>query len=123
MAPSTSFALTFNLRSILEKEKLNGTNFIDWFRNLWIVLKQENKEYVLEGPCPEEPNADATCTEKNAYEKHCNDAVDVHCLMLATMNSELPKQYETTDAYNMIVGLKGMFQVQARAERFNTSKA
>nr|ADB85411.1 putative retrotransposon protein [Phyllostachys edulis] len=39
------------------------------------------------------------------------------------MNFELQKQYETTDAYNMIMGLKGMFQDQARAERFNTSKA
>uniref|UniRef100_A0A0A9HJH4 Uncharacterized protein n=1 Tax=Arundo donax TaxID=35708 RepID=A0A0A9HJH4_ARUDO len=31
---------TFNLRSIREKEKLNATNFIDWYRNLRIVLKQ-----------------------------------------------------------------------------------
>ena len=38
MAPTTTSAPTFNLRSILEKEKLNGTNFIDWFRNLRIVL-------------------------------------------------------------------------------------
>ena len=52
-----------------------------------------------------------------------HEVVDVHCLMLATMNSELQKQYETTDAYNMIVSLKGMFQDQPRAERFNTSKA
>jgi hypothetical protein len=29
----------FNLRSLLEKEKLNGANFIDWYRNLRIVLK------------------------------------------------------------------------------------
>ena len=89
MAPTTSSAPTFNLRSVLDKEKLNGTNFIDWFRNLRIVLKQEKKEYVLESPYPEEPSADATRAEKNAYEKHCNDTVDVHCLMLATMNSEL----------------------------------
>ena len=109
MAPTASSAPTFNLRSILEREKLNGTNFIDWFRNLRIVLKQEKKEYILEGPYPEEPSADAPRAKKNAYEKHCNEAVDVHCLMLATMNSELQKQYETTDAYNMIVSLKGMF--------------
>jgi hypothetical protein len=38
----------FNLRSILEKEKLNGTNFIDWYRNRRIVLRQEKKEYVLD---------------------------------------------------------------------------
>ena len=44
-----------NLRSILEKEKLNGTNFVDWNRNLRIVLRQEKKEYVLETPYPDEP--------------------------------------------------------------------
>ena len=36
---------TFTLRSVLEKEKLNGTNFLDWSRNLRIVLKQERKMY------------------------------------------------------------------------------
>ena len=39
---------TMSLRSVLEKDKLTGTNFLDWFRNLRIVLKQERKLYVLE---------------------------------------------------------------------------
>ena len=38
------------LRSILEKEKLNGSNFLDWHRNLRIVLKHDNKLYALEEP-------------------------------------------------------------------------
>jgi hypothetical protein len=46
---------SFNLRSILEKEKLNGTNFVDWNQNLRIVLRQEKKEYVLDMPYPDEP--------------------------------------------------------------------
>jgi hypothetical protein len=37
----------FNLRSLLEKEKLNGANFMDWYHNLRIVLRQEKIEYVL----------------------------------------------------------------------------
>ena len=41
---------TISLRSLLEKEKLNGTNFLDWFRNLRMVLKQERKEFVIEEP-------------------------------------------------------------------------
>ena len=44
---------SFNIRSILEKEKLNGKNFLDWQRNLQIVLMQEEKEYVLEEAMPE----------------------------------------------------------------------
>ncbi|KAI5392780.1 hypothetical protein KIW84_060086 [Lathyrus oleraceus] len=42
------------LRSILDKEKLSGTNFLDWHRNLRIVLKHDKKLYVLEKPVPEE---------------------------------------------------------------------
>ena len=59
----------FNLRSVLEKEKLNGTNFIDWYRNLRIVLGQEKKEYVLEQPYPDDPPDNATAADRRAYEK------------------------------------------------------
>src|SRR5579859_7196555 len=100
MAPKVAPNAGFNLRSILEKEKLSGTNFIDWYRNLRIVLKQEKKEYVLEEPCPDEPEANASTADRKAYEKHCDDDVDVSCLILATMSSELQKQYEDSDAYN-----------------------
>src|SRR5579859_7639577 len=122
MAPKIAPNAGFNLRSILEKEKLSGTNFIDWYRNLRIVLKQEKKEYVLEEPCPDEPGANASAADRKAYEKHYDDDVDVSCLMLATMSPELQKQYEDSDAYNMITGLRGMFENQARVERYNTSK-
>ncbi|KAL6856856.1 hypothetical protein ACP4OV_018238 [Aristida adscensionis] len=61
--------------------------------------------------------------KKEVYEKHCNDSLDVSCLMLATMSSDLQKQYEHTDAHTMIEGLRGMFQNQARTERFNISKS
>ena len=43
--------------------------------------------------------------------------------MLACVNSELQKQFESTNPYDMIVGLHGMFENQARVDRFNTSKA
>ena len=74
---------TFTLRSVLEKEKLNGTNFLDWSRNLRIVLKQERKMYVLDNEIPDEPPANnAPRAERDAYSKHLNDYVDVTCLML-----------------------------------------
>jgi hypothetical protein len=37
---SASNASAFNLRSLLEKENLNVANFIDWYRNLRIILRQ-----------------------------------------------------------------------------------
>ncbi|KAJ8764898.1 hypothetical protein K2173_010363 [Erythroxylum novogranatense] len=97
-----------SMRSILEKEKLSGTNFLDWYRNLRIVLKQERKLYVLEEPIPEEPPTIAPKAQKDAYTKHINDSTDVSCLMLA---------------YDMLAQLKAMFQEQARQERFKTTKA
>jgi len=113
----------FNLQSILDKEKFFGTIFTNWYRNLRIGLKQEKKECVLEQPYPENLADGATAAECRAHEKHCNDSLEVGCLMLATMSPELQKQYEDSDAYNMIEGLKGMFESQARVERYNTLKA
>jgi len=73
-----SSASNFNLRSILDREKLNRTNFVDWNQNLRIVLKQEKKEYVLDTPYPEEPqNVAHTTSAYCAYVKHTDDAVDV----------------------------------------------
>ncbi|MEX5533334.1 hypothetical protein, partial [Pseudomonas syringae] len=91
---------------ILEKEKLSGTNFLDWYRNLRIVLKQEKKQHVLEEALPEPPAEEAPAREKTAFKKLQDDAIDVSCLMLVSMNSELQKQHENMEAYDMIVHLK-----------------
>ncbi|KAK8689920.1 hypothetical protein V6N13_088627 [Hibiscus sabdariffa] len=114
---------TISLRSLLEKEKLNGINFLDWFRNLRIVLKQEMKEYVIEEHVPDEPVANAPRADKDKFKKHMDDMVDVGCLMLATMDSELQKQHENMVAYEMIQNLKEIYEGQACQERYETSKA
>ena len=88
----------FNLRSILDKEKLNGANFIDWYRNLRIILRNEKREYVLEKPYPDDIPKGANVAARRAYEKYCNDSLEVSCLMLATMSSGLQKHYENADA-------------------------
>ncbi len=119
----------FTLRSAIEKDsaKLTGPNFLDWYRNLRIILKQEKKEYVLEKPVPEKPKADTdgkiSAAEQAVYDKHVNDDLDVTCLMLTIMNSELQKQLEKLSAYDIIGQLRELFQVQARTERYETSKA
>ncbi|KAK8683879.1 hypothetical protein V6N13_039925 [Hibiscus sabdariffa] len=112
-----------SLRSLLEKEKLNGINFLDWFRNLRIVLKQERKEHVIEKPVPKDPGAYAPTADKDIFKKYMDDMVDVGCLMLATMTPELQKQHEDMVAYKMIQNLKEIYEGQARQERYETSKA
>ncbi|KAK8585384.1 hypothetical protein V6N13_076258 [Hibiscus sabdariffa] len=114
---------TISLRSLLEKEKLNGIIFLDWFRNLRIVLKQERKEYVIEEDVPIDPGANASRVDKDKYKKHMDDMLDVGCLMLATMTPELQKQHEDMVAYEMIQNLKDIYEGQAHQERYETSKA
>ncbi|XP_050920075.1 uncharacterized protein LOC127137682, partial [Lathyrus oleraceus] len=75
------------------KEKLSGTNFLDWHRNLRIVLKHDKKLYVLETPVPEEEPP------------------------------KFQKQHENMAAFDMIEHLKMLYQEQARHERFEVSKA
>jgi len=114
----------FTLRSILEKDKLNGTNYVDWICNLRIVLRAEKKEDILDTPLPVEPTDNAPAAEKNAYKKACDADLEVSCLMLACMEPDLQMQFDNNHAaYDMIVALNDMFQTQARTERFNVSKA
>ncbi|KAD7477199.1 hypothetical protein E3N88_00335 [Mikania micrantha] len=112
---------SFALKSILEKDKLNNTNFLEWDRNLKIVLKFAKKHYVLEGPVPNEPKGNTT-TACKAWDKHNEDAIEVDCLMQATMSSDLQKNMEDMIAFDMIQQLTGMFQKQARQERYDTMK-
>ena len=98
----------FALKSILEKDKLNGTNFTTWYRNLRIVLKHDKKEHVLEDPLPEEPADNASATTKNAYQKLVDESNEIICLMLACMEPDLQQHFEDVGAYDMIESLKSM---------------
>ena len=102
---------TFSLRSSLEKDKLNGSNFLEWYRNLRIVLRQEDKDYVLTRVLPERPRSNASITDKNAWDKHSSDVNEVCCLMLATMSPELQMQYGSVlSPIEMMTNLKALFQ-------------
>ncbi len=48
-----------SLRSVLETNKLAGPNFLDWHRNLRLVLRQEKIEYVLDTPILDTPESDS----------------------------------------------------------------
>jgi hypothetical protein len=95
---------------VLGKEKLNGANFIDWYHNLRIVLRNEKREYVLEQPYPDDLLDGAPTVVRRAYEKHSNDSLEVSYLMLATISSNLQKHYENVDAHTMIEELREMFE-------------
>ena len=86
MSPSN-----INLRSILEANKLTGANYIDWLRNLKIVLRREKLGYVMEKSVPPTPTGNASTAEHEAYLKHTEDMDVACCIMLASMTPELQK--------------------------------
>ena len=104
----------FALKSILEKDKLNGTNYTTWYRNLRIVLKHDKKEHVLEDPLPEEAAENASATTKNVHQKLVDESNEISYLMLACMEPDLQHHFKNIEAFDMIESLKSMFQVQAR---------
>ena len=77
---------------------------------------------MLDDPLPEPPADGASRATRDAHEKHLDDTLNVRCLIMLSMSPELQKQHENIDAYDMITSLKGMFENQARIERFKTSK-
>ena len=115
---------SFPLIAILEKEKLHesGTNFVDWFRNVRIVLRGTKKEYVLDATLGAPPLDDATEEAERLFQQHSDDYITVQCALLAAMEPELQKRFETWGPYETINELKYLFQQQARAERFEISQ-
>ena len=47
------------LVTILNQNKLTGSNYVDWKRNLDIILTAEEHKYVLTQPYPSFPSLDA----------------------------------------------------------------
>ena len=52
------------LVAILIQNKLTRSNYVDWKRNLDIILTVEEHKYVLSQPCPNFPSLDAPLEEK-----------------------------------------------------------
>ena len=108
---------TFQLSSVLEQNKLDGTNFNDWFRNLKIVLKQQKKDYVLQAALGDAPPDDASLASQQEYQRRVNDSNEVSCLMLISMTPELQRRLEDWTAFEMIEELRNMYQEPTRVEK------
>ncbi|GKB17004.1 retrotransposon protein, putative, ty1-copia subclass [Tanacetum coccineum] len=93
-----------SIRSILEKEKLNGSNFLDWYRNLRIILRNEQKLHHLEEALPEAPLATATAAVRNAYTRRVTEQQEVACLMLQQAEQELFETVKVFHAYKQEEG-------------------
>ena len=61
------------LATILEQNKLTGPNFVDWLRNLKIVLQSEKRAYVLDIAPSSVPPEDITSEDYADYLRHVDD--------------------------------------------------
>ena len=111
-----------SLRIILTENKLTGKNYLDWERNLRIVLRQERKLYVIDEDPPAVPDENATEEDTAQYDKYLADAEDVSCLILASISPELQKHCENRECWDMILHLSSLFKKEARQEKYDISK-
>ncbi|XP_021607565.1 uncharacterized protein LOC110611492 [Manihot esculenta] len=112
-----------SLCSILDANKLTSPNFLDWYRNLRIILKREKRLYVIDQDLPDVPDENANDDVKDKYDCHIDDDdVQVTCLMLASMTLELQKQHENMDSRTIIFHLEELLSSQRMTERYKTSK-
>ena len=77
------------LAMILTQNKLTGENYVDWKRNLDIVLTAENHKMVLTKPCPIEPIEESDKKDKEAYKTLMQSDEIAKCYIIASMNNVL----------------------------------
>ena len=92
-----------NFNAFLEKAKLkdDGSNYMDWVRNLRIILIAAQKNYVLEAPLGARPAVDAADDVKNVWQSKADDYSIVQCAMLYGLEPGLQRHFERHGAYEM----------------------
>ena len=80
--------------TLLDKYMLIGSNFIDWLRNMRIVLRTESLLHVLDDPIPNEPPINAPQEQLDSFNKYMSQEAQVQGVLLASMSSELQCQDE-----------------------------
>ena len=104
-------SFSFNpLATILNQNKLLGSNYIDWKRNLYIVPTAVGYKYVLTTECPQDLGPDAPQDEKDLYTKWLKYDEMATCYMMASMLSIFQHQHESfRTTFEIISNLKEMF--------------
>ncbi|GJS86870.1 hypothetical protein Tco_0769506 [Tanacetum coccineum] len=110
---TTSSASNSVFRGIFEKEKLTQPNFIDWYRQLSIVLSIEDKLNYLEHhipPAPVPPEGQQVAPEiLAAHAAWIKGSKEISKLMFMTMEPEIQRNLENLHAHEMLKELKTLF--------------
>ncbi|GJR74254.1 cysteine--tRNA ligase 2, cytoplasmic [Tanacetum coccineum] len=110
---TTSVGNNSVFRSFFEKQKLTGPNFIDWYRQLRLVLSTEDKENYFEHPIPAapvaQPGQQVPPEALAAHDAWVKGQKEVVVLMLLTMDLDIQRNLAHLGAYDMLQELKAMF--------------
>nr|GEW49427.1 zinc finger, CCHC-type [Tanacetum cinerariifolium] len=113
-------------RDFFKKQKLIGPNFIDWYRQLRIVLSIKDKLNYLVQPIPHAHVAPAgqqvpheILAAHNAWIKRSKEIAG---LMLMTMEPEIQQNLEPLHAHEILKELKTLFAQQAEQELLQTTR-
>ena len=111
------------LVTILNQNKLTRFNYVDWKRNLDIVLTAAEHKYVLTQPCPSFPSLDAPLEEKQRYDRWQKYNEMAKCYILASISNVLQHQMQDVELASIIMlSLKEMFGEQGRSVRQETMR-
>jgi hypothetical protein len=112
------------LFTILKDNKLTGPNYIEWKRNLDIVLTAEEYKFCTYEPKPDQPAEGAPESEKEYYKRWVKADEMSRCYILAAMSGVLQHQHQAMPtASDMLYNLKELFGEQNRAARQVAMKA
>ena len=111
------------LAKSLDENQFSGPNYVDWKRNLIIVLTADKIAHVLNTDSPELALADATEEQRDAFNKWHEADEMAKCYIIASMTSVLQKQCQgLVTAQDMMLHLKEMFGEQSRSARQTAMK-
>ncbi|GKA03315.1 retrotransposon protein, putative, ty1-copia subclass [Tanacetum coccineum] len=115
MVAATQNTNNTTIRSILLEEKLIGSNFTNWYRNLRIVLRYEKKMKFVEqpiGPAPDPETADPDTIDK--YYETVNLEQEVACLMLSIKAFHACKEEDGQSVSSYLLKMKSYLDTLER---------
>ncbi|GJT36904.1 zinc finger, CCHC-type containing protein [Tanacetum coccineum] len=114
---TTSIGNNSVFRSFFEKQKLTRPNFIEWYRQLRIVLSVEDKENYLEHPTPvAAPGQQVPPQALATHGTWVKGLKKIVALILMTMDLDIQRNLTHLGAYDMLQELKTMFDQQVEQE-------
>ena len=111
-------SLEFN--HFINKESLqnDGSNFMEWYRNLKGVLYQNDISYVIEEFLGDNPGNFASAEAREEFRQRRDIFRSVQYTMFGCMNHELKNHFRHMEPFVMMNALKTWFVRQVKLEQF-----